>query len=1148
MLQLKNINKSYKTGELVQKALDEVTLNFRDNEFVSILGPSGSGKSTLLNIIGGLDQYDSGELLIDGVSTVKYKDADWDSYRNHTIGFVFQSYNLITHQTVLSNVELALTISGISKSKRKALSLEALEKVGLKDHAYKRPNQLSGGQMQRVAIARALVNNPKIVLADEPTGALDSETSIQVIDLLKEVAKDRLVIMVTHNPQLAEKYSTRIVNLQDGKIISDSDPYKVRKNAKIVHKNFGKASMAFSTSLGLSFNNLRNKFKRTSMVAFAGSIGIIGIALILGLSNGVNKFINDTEEETMISYPIQITTSSFSLTSELTGSTYEETTNDGGDIGEMKTLENMLSLVSQNDLSSLKRYFETEGRKVFDYSVSVEYSYNITPIIYTEYEGEYVKVNPNESFSSLGLGSDNILFSNYSINAFGKLPSNEKLYMEKYHLKYGSWPKNKNEAIVITSSNGNLSDFIFYSLGLKDNKELEGLVNDFANNRNSEFNSEERQWTYDDIMDREFKALSSSLLYRYDDQNSVYIDASKDKDFIEEKIENNSVTLKIVGIATPNEDNKTPILREGIWYSDDLINHLRKVAEFSEVVQAQKSDREINVLTNGPFGEKQTNNLDFSKLFTIDQSKIGSAFKIDQSKVKIDTSAFKNMDFNKYLKKIDFEGEDLAYLESLDIKINDEGLNKLISDITDGFLEYASSDPTTDYMHLSDAFSEFLVTAEGRSIINNFLSKVIAESSEDLITNEDITQMITAIMSGYMEFAMSHGYIDPTRFNEYLSEYLASSEARALINEQTNILVGKIINNIKIDQNDVKELALLLEEGYVKYAKENNKPDPTKLKDKFLEYLKQKETKEMISQGIYNAVDVKDLEKQIRKHEKESTKSLSNKLNKVLNEMTTDIGNKVKDMIIDAMKSMPKALSIDTKKFGSAFKMNLSDEEVKSFINAMVNNSESSYENNMKYFGYQSDDNVYEIDIYPKNFESKKLIMALIDDYNEKMTELEEFDKTIAYTDIVGIMLASVTTIINVISYVLIAFVAISLVVSSIMIGVITYISVLERKKEIGVLRAIGASKRNISNVFNAETGIIGTFAGVLGVVISLIIFIPANIILRNITNIPTLTAYLKVTEILALILISIILTLIGGLIPSKSAANQNPVEALRTD
>ena len=1147
MLQLNNINKSYQTGDLIQKALDDVSLNFRNNEFVAILGPSGSGKSTLLNIIGGLDQYDSGQLLIDGISTEKYKNADWDSYRNHTVGFVFQSYNLISHQTVLSNVELALTISGVSKKERKALALNALERVGLKEHAHKKPNQLSGGQMQRVAIARALVNNPKIVLADEPTGALDSETSIQVMDMLKEVAKDRLVIMVTHNPDLANTYANRIVKLQDGKIISDTNPYKIRKNTKGIHKNFGKSSMAFATSVGLSFNNLKNKFKRTIMVAFAGSIGIIGIALILGLSNGVNKFIGDTEEETMISYPIQITTSSFSFTPELR-SKIEEERKANGDITEMKTLENMLSLVNQNDLSSLKYYFEHDGQKVFDYSTSVEYKYNITPLIYVNYEGNYVKVNPNDSFSSLGITSDSVLLGNYSINAFDKLPSNERLYKDKYDLKYGSWPQNENEAVVITNSNGSLSDFIFYSLGLKDNKELEQMIKDFANSKKTSINSEIREWKYTDIIGINFKVLSSSLLYRYDNKNKVYIDSSKDKDFLNESINNKSIDIKIVGIASPNEDNKTPLLREGIYYTDDLIKSLRTMASNSDVVIAQKNKRDKNVLTNGPFGERQTNNIDFSKLFTIDQKKIGSAFKIDQSKIKVDTSPLKNLNFQKYLKQIDVNNIDIEYLKNLDIQINEDKLNTLINNVVNDYLEYASSDPSTDYINLPDAFSEFLVSSEGRNIINSFLSDIITNSTDDLISYEDITSIITSIMSGYTDYAIENGYNDPSRFNEYLASYLSTPTARNLINQELSKLTNKIINNISVDQNDVKNLAKSLEEGYLEYAKKNNKPDPSKLKDSFLEYLSKKDTREMISDGVFDAVNVDDIKSQILTHEKESNKSLTKQLERVLGHVTNDIANSLQSIMIKTMTSLPKALSVDTKKFGSAFKMNLSEEEIKSFINAMVNNSESSYDNNMKYFGYQEEDNVFEIDIYPKNFEGKKQVMALIDDYNDKMTRMEEYDKTISYVDMIGVMLSSVTTIVNVISYVLIAFVSISLVVSSIMIGVITYISVLERKKEIGVLRAIGASKRNISQVFNAETGIIGTFAGVLGVVISLLLFIPTNIILRNVTDISNITAYLKLYEIIGLVLISIILTLIGGLIPSKSAANQNPVEALRTE
>ena len=572
------------------------------------------------------------------------------------------------------------------------------------------------------------------------------------------------------------------------------------------------------------------------------------------------------------------------------------------------------------------------------------------------------------------------------------------------------------------------------------------------------------------------------------------------------------------------------------------------MASNSDVVIAQKNNRDKNVLTNGPFGERQTNNIDFSKLFTIDQKKIGSAFKIDQSKIKVDTSSLKNLNFQKYLKQIDVNNIDIEHLKNLDIQINEDKLNTLINNVVNDYLEYASSDPTTDYINLPDAFSEYLTSSEGRSVINSFLSDIITNSTDDLISYEDITSIITSIMSGYADYAIENGYNDPSRFNEYLASYLSTPTARNLINQELSKLTNKIINNISVDQNDVKNLAKSLEEGYLEYAKKNNKPDPSKLKDSFLEYLSKKDTREMISDGVFDAVNVDDIKNQILTHEKESNKSLTKQLERVLGHVTNDIANSLQTIMIKTMTSLPKALSVDTKKFGSAFKMNLSEEEIKSFINAMVNNSESSYDNNMKYFGYQEEDNVFEIDIYPKNFEGKKQVMALIDDYNDKMTRMEEYDKTISYVDMIGVMLSSVTTIVNVISYVLIAFVSISLVVSSIMIGVITYISVLERKKEIGVLRAIGASKRNISQVFNAETGIIGTFAGVLGVVISLLLFIPTNIILRNVTDISNITAYLKLYEIIGLVLISIILTLIGGLIPSKSAANQNPVEALRTE
>lgn len=1132
MLQLKNISKSYKTGDLFQKALDDVSLNFRDSEFVAILGPSGSGKSTLLNIIGGLDKYEQGELIIDGVSTKKYKSEDWDSYRNHTIGFVFQSYNLISHQTVLANVELALTISGISKAEREKRAIDVLDKVGLKSQMHKKPNQLSGGQMQRVAIARALVNNPSIVLADEPTGALDSETSVQVMELLKEVAKDRLVIMVTHNPKLANEYSTRIVELNDGQIVSDSNPFILENESRGVHKNFGKSSMSYLTSIALSFNNLKTKFKRTLMVAIAGSIGIIGIALILGLSNGVNQFIKDTEEETMISYPIEIDRSSFSMGKMFENSSEE---NDGGDITEVKAIQKMLSAINKNDLSSLKEYFENDGKTINNYSKTIEYKYDITPMIYTLNKEKYVKVNPNEAMKSMGLSSNNFLFSKNSMNVFYKLPKNADLYKDKYTLKYGSWPSNENEAIVITNSKGALSDFIFYSLGLRDNDELSKMVKKFANREKTDVEEDNISWKYEDIVGREFRVLSSSQLYSYDSKNKVYIENSTDSPFVENLLKNNSKKLKIVGIASPNSDESSLILKTGIWYTDDLETNLRKISKESEVVKVQKENPDTNILTNTPFGEKIKQNLDFAKLFSIDQKKLFEAFKIDSSKLNFDANSMKNIDFSKYLNS----NSDRDFFKSLDIKFDSDKIIGLISNILKGYLDYSSKDPSTNYSELPNSISDYMKTDEAKNILKEFFSKMISKNSGSLITNEKITDIMKSIMSGYPEFAKKNNYTDPNKFSQYLLEYFKTSEARAKVSAETRKLLNSLGENLKIDNKDISELAKALSNGYLKYAKENNKPDPSKLKDSFNSYLATDEAKNMISSGV------NDLIKGSLQGNQNSSQSFVENLMK---NISTAIANNIKDVLTSSMKNLPQAISIDPSKFGNAFSMNLNEEEIKSFIMAMANSNESSYENNMKLFNYAEDNDISKISIYPKDFEAKKSIISLLDSYNEMRKNNSEEDKMITYTDLVGAILSSVTTIINVISYVLIAFVSISLIVSSIMIGVITYISVLERKKEIGILRSIGASKKNISQVFNAETGIIGLFAGLLGVGITYLLLIPINIVIRKVTEMPNITAYLSVPQAITLILISMILTLIGGFIPAKSAAKQNPVEALRTE
>lgn len=527
MIQIKNVHKQYKTGNLVQKALDDVSLNLRDNEFVAILGPSGSGKTTLLNIIGGLDRYDKGDLIINGVSTKAYKDRDWDSYRNHTIGFVFQSYNLIPHQTILANVELALTISGVSRNKRRQKAIKALEQVGLANQMHKKPNQLSGGQMQRVAIARALVNDPDIVLADEPTGALDSDTSVQVMDLLKEVAKDRLVVMVTHNPELAMKYATRIVNLRDGKILSDTDPYIVEdeKQKKPVHKNLGKTSMSLLTSLSLSFNNLRTKKGRTILTSFAGSIGIIGIALILSLSNGVNTYIKSVEEDTLSEYPLQIQSTGFDMTS-LIGAGNDTSSETKGDINVSKQLTSMFSTVGSNDLKSLKEYLESEECPIDEYAKDVEYKYDVTPIIYSLDTENLRQLNPDTSFSSLGMGSqassNSMMSSMMSTNVFFQMPEDKSLYENQYDIKAGNWPKNYNECVLVLSSRGNVSDFLLYTLGLRDYEELDNLVTQFSNGEDVDTPDNLGSYSYEDILGITFKLINSSDCYEYDEEYKVW--------------------------------------------------------------------------------------------------------------------------------------------------------------------------------------------------------------------------------------------------------------------------------------------------------------------------------------------------------------------------------------------------------------------------------------------------------------------------------------------------------------------------------------------------------------------------------------------------------------------------------------------------
>lgn len=650
MLQIQHIYKEYKTGSLVQKALDDVSLNLRDNEFVAILGPSGSGKTTLLNIIGGLDRYDSGDLIINGISTKKYKDRDWDSYRNHTIGFVFQSYNLIPHQTVLANVELALTISGIGKAERKKRAVAALEQVGLGNQLHKKPSQMSGGQMQRVAIARALVNDPDILLADEPTGALDSDTSVQVMDLLKEVAKDRLVVMVTHNPELAEQYATRIVRLSDGKIRADSNPYEVDEAMlkEPEHKNMGKSSMSFLTALSLSFNNLKTKKARTLLTSFAGSIGIIGIALILSLSTGVNKYIKNVEEETLSEYPLQIQSTGFSLASMSLGMADSEKNtesddgnaktdkeNSGDKVKVIKMVTNMFSTMASNDLEALKKYLDEGDSGIEQYTTAVEYTYNISPQIFKENEDGIRQVNPDKSFDAVGLGSssgsNSLMSSMMSTDVFYEMPENSKLYEKQYDIKEGRWPENYNECVVVLTSNGGISDFLLYTLGLRDPLELDEMIQQFASEENIETPSDFGTYTYKDLVGIQFKLVNSADYYTYDEEYQVWKDKSDNEDFMKQLVADGE-ELTIVGVVQPAEGSNAASLNAGIAYPKSLTKHVAEESAKSEIVKQQLANPSVNVFTNEAFGEvDKENGFDMQSLFTVDSEALEKAFSFDES-------------------------------------------------------------------------------------------------------------------------------------------------------------------------------------------------------------------------------------------------------------------------------------------------------------------------------------------------------------------------------------------------------------------------------------------------------------------------------------------------------------------------------------
>ena len=1064
MLQLKKIHKQYKTGDLVQTALDKVSLNLRDCEFVAILGPSGSGKTTLLNIIGGLDRYDSGDLIINGISTKKYTDRDWDSYRNHTIGFVFQSYNLIPHQTVLANVELALTISGVSGAERRRRATEALQKVGLGNQLHKHPTEMSGGQMQRVAIARALVNNPDILLADEPTGALDSETSIQVMELLKEVAKDRLVVMVTHNPELAHQYATRIVQLKDGVIRSDTDPFEpdAAQLAPPVHKSMGRSSMSPLTSLSLSFNNLLTKKARTLLTAFAGSIGIIGIALIISLSAGVNQYIDDTERSTLSEYPLQILSSGMDLTSMLTSgspASASGTTAEEGMVPVRQLITQMVAGITSNDLKSLKTYLESDDCTIAEDATSIEYSYNVQPQIYREdADGSIRQVNPDSSLSSLGISStsstNSMMSSMMNTSVFYQLPESDELYNSQYEVKAGRWPEKYNECVAVLGADGTITDYALYALGLRDSAELDKMIQQFAQNQNVDVPTDFKTYRYSDFIGIQFKLVNASDRYLRDDDHNAWVDKSDDKDFMKSLVAS-SETLTVVGVVQPKEDASASMLSSGIAYPAALTQHVIAAAADSQMVQDQLASPAINVMNGEPFGTEDASAFDMSSLFRIDTDMLKSAFQFDTSKLNFDLSGAFDLDNGSV---------DLGSL------LNPDDF-QLDLDLTET--------PDLDMSTLTDLFANM-----------------------DLSVSEDkMQELAQKVLVGYKDYVIGNGILNLNKIS--FSQYLKSDAFKTLMNDAMGELFDQDALQAQFSEAMQTAMSTLMES--------------------------------------YSSQISETLQAQLGS-------TMQTAMTKLMTQMSQNIQSQMQQSFSQLGSQMESALKIDATAFQKAIQFNMSEDDLTDLMKSAMLSSTATYDSNLQTLGYADLDAPSQIKIYPQDFDHKASVVAKLDAYNDNMRSQGADDKVIQYTDVVGTLMTSVTEIINMISNMLVAFVSISLVVSSIMIGVITYISVLERRKEIGILRAIGASKRNISEVFNAETFIIGLCSGVMGVVLSEILLIPGNMLIQKISNGTNVVARLPLNAALVLIVLATVLTILGGFIPAKGASRSDPVKALRSE
>ena len=1082
MLELKDICKRYVTQSFTQVALDNVTLAFRDNEFVAILGPSGSGKTTMLNVIGGLDHFDSGDLLIDGISTRDFRDRDWDAYRNNRIGFVFQSYNLIPHQTILENVELALTLTGVGHAERRQRAREALEAVGLGEHVNKRPSQLSGGQMQRVAIARALINDPEIVLADEPTGALDSTTSVQVMNLLKEVARDRLVIMVTHNPELAYSYATRIVNLADGKITDDSDPFDVAEATRREAKPTRKTSMSFLTALGLSARNLMTKKGRTAMTAFAGSIGIIGIAAILALSNGVNDYIKKVEEETLSSYPLTISKQDYDLSSMMGGQGAAE--DDGGvggasdseddsvkksdKIPVVTAVKDMFASVKSNDMTSFKAWLDDGGDGIDKEVNAIQYSYGVTPVVYRAGKGDErpVRLVPNAMTEAMSGGASSAAMASMDSmgsSVFNEMIDDQSLLDSQYDVVAGHWPTSANEAVMVLSSRGTVGDYTLYSIGALDINELNDLVNS-AMTADGEVETPETaaDFTYEDALSTTFKVLSPADAYRKNEETGMWTDMSGDADFMAAKVAD-GIDVRIVGVVQPNETANASALTPGIAYTHALTRQLMERAADSQIVQEQLAHPETDVFTGKTFDELQgeaKQGVDLSSMFSVDEAALKSAFSFDTSAL---SGAAGSMD----LSGIDLSG--------LDIDLSGVGKDIDFSDIM-------AKAPTPDFSGVFDGLELTPEQMQQVGALANRLFEGFMQSDQlKALTPEDLK--------------------DASKLAAAFSAYLENDATAQQCLAQLKALGGDV-------------LAERLRQAMTDYVQKQLAP-----------YLQQ--AMDQVMQSLSNQIA--------------ATVSTQLKAGAagLVDQMATQMSS--------SFANLASAMHVDASAFARAIHFNMDAEDLSSLMMSYAKASQLTYDNNLATLGYADEADPISVKIFPRDFEAKERVLDHIEAYNKQVKAAGHDEQAISYTDYMGIIMGSVTDIVNTISLVLIAFVSISLVVSSIMIGIITYISVLERKKEIGILRAIGASKRNVANVFNAETFIEGLIAGVFAIVVVVLVSFPVNawaLANKQVSNLMSLPAQ----DALALIAISVLLTVVAGLLPARSASKKDPVEALRSE